>query len=643
MIQKRAGTRPNNKETIKLRQNGGEWVIFPDMLPTKRWRGYETRYDPTQTRGVFPVGQNVTFQGTDNPTPRGGYEVIGTEASNATPVKRAWVFETREGLKYELKMAGTTLVHWLEGTSTEYETLLTGLTADTEWGYANISETGALYASTYFSNGTDGFYEWNGSRATVSGVTTNTISIASGTWTNLGFYTSGTREVLIDGVAYAYTGGEGTTTLTGVTPDPSANGVAAGDIAVQKPRAVSSMSSVQGSVVFAHDGRIHARLETKKSVWNYSKLDNPDDWTTGATDGDGGAKEVEFGGPITAFAKLNKTILCFKPRIVKLLEFIQMGDRLDAPRYQTLVPSDDKSTSLGAVNQKSTFATPQGVVFVTPDKRMMLLSGITQNDQPQYYVLSEPIQPIFDRGVHDEASGICVDNVVYYAFKQDEFSTTNDIVVVGDLTKISLDPSGEPTPIRWDAPYIGWNVSDWTAIESATDKRIEIRWHSSINSNTYRVIQSKTDNTSSFTTTLRLWNEHFDQPNKRKLVDAIFVEIRMSQISSIPFTVLYDEDGVTNQEEFTLDADSADNKFTKTTYNPFGASPFGSQQIGSNAVNEDMSRYRFFLELKKNIRFFTISCQIGSDGEGENYELIRVGYRLVEIENDIPRNMKITP
>lgn len=641
-MNKRPSTRPNNAESTKLKQEGGRWYYFPDQLQTGKFRGFVNRDDATQTRGVFVVGQNVSFIGTDNPTIRKGYEVVGSEAADATPVKRAWTFETREGAKFELKGFDTKVKYWLEGVSTDYLDLLTGLTSGLEFGYANISETTADTAKTFFCNGTDDWYEFNGAYATISGTTTNTLSIASGTWTALGVYSTGTRSVIINGTAYAYTGGEGTTTLTGVTPDPTLQPVNAGDIAVQQPRAVSAMSSVKGRVAFAHDGRIHARLDTKKSVWNYSKLDNPDDWTAGSSDGDGGAKEVEFGGPITAFGKLNKTVLCFKPRVIKLLDFIQVGTRLDSPRYQTLVPSDDKSTSLGAVNQKSTFSTPKGVVFVTPDKRMMLLSGITANSEPQYVSLSEPVQPIFDRGVHDEASGICVNNVIYYAFKQDKNSTYNDTVLIGDLTKITPDATGDPVPIRWDAPYIGWAVSDWTAIESTDNKEIEVRWHSAINSSSYRVTDSKSDNTSSFTTTLRTWAEQFDLPHKRKKIDMIYVEIRMSEITEVTATVLYDEDGVTGQETVILDADSADHRFTNTEYNPFGASMFGSQQFGSNPENDEMSKYRFFIELKKNVRFFTVSLQLSTDAEGQNYELIRYGYRLAEVENDVQRSLKLT-
>lgn len=641
-MNKKPSSRPNSAESSKLKDGGGTWRFFPDQLQTGKFGGFVNRDDATQVRGVSVIGQNMTFIGTDNPTVRKGYEVIGTEAADITPVTRAWIFETREGAKFELKAYDTKVRYWLEGTSTDYLDLLTGLTADKEFAYANISDTASTTAKTFFCNGTDDWYEFTGAHATISGSTINTLSIASGTWTALGFYTTGTRSIIIRGTVYSYTGGEGTTTLTGVTPDPTLQPVAAGDIAVQSPLVVSAMATIKGQVGFAHDGRIHARLETKKSIWNYSKLDNPDDWTAGSSDGDGGAKEVEFGGPITSFGKLNKTVLCFKPRIIKLLDFIQVGSRVDSPRYQTLVSTDDKSTSLGAVNQKSTFSTPKGVVFVTPDKRMMLLSGVTANNEPQYYTLSEPVQPIFDRGVHDEAAGICVNNIIYYAFKETKDSTYNDVVIIGDLTKITLDANGEPVPIRWDTPYIGWNVSDWTAIESETDKKIEVRWHSSINSSSYRIIDSKTDNTSSFTTTLRTWAETFDLPFKRKQMDMLYVEIKMSEITEVTATILYDEDGVTGQEVFVLDADSADHKFAKITYNPFGASVFGSQQFGSNPENDNMPKYRFFLELKKNVRFFTVSLQLSTDGEAQNYELVRYGYRLREVENDIERKYKLT-
>jgi len=51
------------------------------------------------------------------------------------------------------------------------------------------------------------------------------------TWAAAGFDTAG--QVVIDAITYTYTGGSGTTTLTGVTPDPTAGGHIAGAVVEQ--------------------------------------------------------------------------------------------------------------------------------------------------------------------------------------------------------------------------------------------------------------------------------------------------------------------------------------------------------------------------------------------------------------------------
>lgn len=617
-------------------KNLGQWFLFPDMLPNRRFSGFVNRDDVTQNRGVFPVGQNVSLLGSSLPTLRKGYEVIGTEGATATPVRRAWLFETRGGAQFEIRVVSTTIEYWLWGTSTDWATLLTGLTDNTTWSFANIGKSSDSTSHCLFNNGTDSFYRFDGAYATVSSAGANTLTIASGTWTSLGFYTSGTRSVIIGGTVYTYTGGEGTATLTGVTPDP--NGVVtAGSLAVQSPQVVSTLASFLSSVIFAHDGRLHSRLESKQSIWNYSKLDDPFDYTPGSSDGDGGAKEVEFGGPITAFGKLNKGVLCFKKRLVKILDFIQVGTRLDSPRYQTLTSTDDRGTTFGAVSQKATFSTPYGMVFVTPDKRMVLLTGVTANNEPQYTVLSEPIQSVFERGVHTDGAGICVDNTIYYAFKENEDSASNDTVLVGDLTKITPDLNGNPIPVQWDLPYIGWNVQDWTSIYNTTTGENEVHFHSSLSNSSYRVIDDKTDLTGAFTATVRTWAEHFDLPQHQKLIDYIYIEIRMNENSEVTATALYDENGVTQTTDYVLSGDDESQRFDNTVFNPFGASSFGSVKLGSSVANDDMPKFRFYLPIKANTWLYNISLQLSSDGENSNFELVRFGYRLQQVKTNPDR------
>lgn len=626
-----------NQIQVDGAKNRRQWFIWPDQLPNGKFSGFKNRDNASQLLGSFVVGQNVKFSGNSLPAIRDGFTVLGTEASNTTPVQRAWVFKNRDGDIFEIKAYSTFLYFWMTGVSTEWQLLDDGFTSGLEFGYGNIGETGGDF-HTFFCNGTDAWKQWNGANAVISSVAANTLTkTGAGTWTAANFYSTGTRAVMINGVEYDYTGGDGTTTLTGVTPDP--NGVVtAGMVAVQAPRAVSFTSAPAVSqVIAAHDGRLHARSDTKKTVWNYSKLDNPDDFTTGANDGDAGTKDVEFGDSITTFGKLNKAILCFKKNIIKSLEFVQGNSRIDVPFYRTIVPADDKSTTIGATNQRSTFATPYGMVFVTQDKQLLLLTGVTGNNEPQYIVLSEPIQPLFDNGVHTDATGICVDNILWYSFKSSIDATYNDTVIRGDMTQQTASKDGKVIPILWDAPYVGWNVKDWTAVYNSSTGKNEVHFHSSTNSNSYKITPtSKTDNPSegndgSFTSIIRSWAETFGVPHKQKRVSAGFIEIKMAENAEILSTLLFDEDGVTAQQERVLDADSADHKFTKTAYNPFGASPFGTVQFGSNPSIDDLPVYRFDLEILPNTYFFNISLQLSTSGAAQNFEVVRFGLELAEI------------
>ena len=631
-----------NQTKIQNNKNLNKWVIFPEALPTQRFGAYEVREDFTQNRGKFVIGQNMTFNNARIPTLRNGYEVISSEATDSTPVKRAWLFETRDGAQWEIKAYGTTVYGRVIGVMSDFILLKGGFTSGLDFGYANIGKTADTTTHTYFCNGTEDFYRFNGAYTTVASSAANTITLPSGTWTALGFYTSESpRSVIIEGVEYAYTGGEGTTTLTGVTPD--ASGITVGAYAVQSPFQLSGGTTpIKGQVMMAHDGRLHARNEAKKDVWNYSKLDDPNNFSTGSSDGDGGAKEVEFGGPITAFGKLNKTALCFKNRIIKALSFNQVGARLDSPVYTTLIPADDKGTSLGAINQKSTFSTPLGQVFITPDKRMVLLSGVTANNEPQYLFLSDPIQPVMTQGVHDEGTGICVDNIVWYSFKSDINSTYNDVVIRGDLTRQTITSEGKVIPVQWDTPYIGWNVADWTVVYREDLGKNEVHWHSSINSSSYRIIDNKADNNLPYTGILRTWNESFGEPNSQKKIDYVYLEVEMSPLTELNVTLLYDEDGCTDRDERVLKAiDATNQSFNSSFYNPFGASAYGSQPIGSNPAESVLKKYRFMIETPNNTFFYNLALQISVIKEANDFKLIRWGARVTEVMAEPDKKLKI--
>lgn len=626
------------QDVIDVTPKKGQWHVYPRQLPGGVFRAFEDREDISHLRGAWVLGQNFKFRKAGLPTLREGAEVIGTASGDALPVNRAWIFETRGGVKFELKAYSTLIkVRIIDVTGNTFYTLLTGLTTGLDFGYANIGESGGEFHS-FFNNGTDSFYQFNGAYATVLSITGTTVTMSeSGTFTTRGFYSTGTRSITVNGVQYPYTGGEGTATLTGIT---DTTGISVGDIIFQSPRVVSALANFKSNVIMAHDGRIHLALASAPSTWCYSNLDNPDDFSgTAANDGEGDSKDIEFSGGIKAFGKLNNTILGFKERIIKYLDFIQSGTRLDVPYWRTLIPADDKSTTLGAINQKSTIATPYGCVFITPDKRLILLTGITQNNQPQYLVLSDPIQPIFDAGVFDDASCICVNNVLKISYKASSASASNDTVLYGDMSRQSADRVGRVLPIQWDTPNVGWGVKDWTAVNEGGE--VETHWHSSTSSDSHRELDdNKSDDGSGFTATLRSWAEDFGLSHLRKKVDLAWVDIRMKESSEFTITHLYDENGYTFVQETDIAGTETTKRYSAPEYNPFGASAFGTQKFGSNPENDALSIYRFPIELNPNKWFYNISMQISGDVAGNDCELIGFGYRLFDVEETIPRTIK---
>ena len=620
----------------------GEWFVWPDSLQNGRFRGFEDRDEESQLRGSFILGQNVTLGGANLPSIRQGFAPVGTEATNATPVQRAWLFERRDTVQIEMKAYDTGLYAFIVGVSTEFELIKGGFTAAQEFGFANIGKSGETFSWVIFGNGKENSFYWMGAYgmyASDNGSNQITVS-GSVTLAALGFPATG--SLIISGVAITYTG-LSSQTFTGCSAVPPSPTV--GDIIYQVPIELTGVigGGIDPSkfhIAMAHDGRLHYIDEADPSKWVYSKLDDPLDITPGVADSSGGAKQLEFGGPAIGLGKLNKAAICFKNRLIKLLQFSQVGTRLDVPFYQTLVSVDDKGTTLGGVNQKSTFSTPSGLVFITPDKRMMLLTGVTANSEPQYICISDPIQPIFSAGFHDTATGICVDNKIWYSFKADVNSATNDTVLVGNMLKQTFDATGRILPIQWDTPITGWNVNDWTVIKN-TDGENELHFHSALNSSTYKVITDKTDNTQSFTATIRTWAETFGLPLNQKRIDMGFIEIKLKENSEVTATLLYDENGYTQQSPYKLLGTDTDNRFSSPPYNPFGAFPFGSQKFGSNPAVDDLQLYRFDLEVKPNIRFFNMSMQISIDGQGQDFELVRFGYRLAEVIKDRDKKFRV--
>lgn len=135
-----------------------------------------------------------------------------------------------------------------------------------------------------FPGGIQSCFDWNisngaerhmrGWKATTElfDVTANTITkVGTSSWASLGFNTTGT--VWIGGYPFAYTGGSGTTTLTGVTPDPTTYDFRLASTLVPDPDLVS-----QGSLEFLYVQTggtptwVELLTDKKSGKFNFTKI-----------------------------------------------------------------------------------------------------------------------------------------------------------------------------------------------------------------------------------------------------------------------------------------------------------------------------------------------------------------------------------
>lgn len=110
-------------------------------------------------------------------------------------------------------------------------TFFDGLVAGNTVNYTSYWDETQLTTVVLFVNQTPNIYYWSAAIASFASATVNTITkMGTQTWAELGFTTTGT--VQINDVSYAYTGGTGSTTLTGVSPSPALAG-SVGDMVAQ--------------------------------------------------------------------------------------------------------------------------------------------------------------------------------------------------------------------------------------------------------------------------------------------------------------------------------------------------------------------------------------------------------------------------
>jgi hypothetical protein len=168
------------------------------------------------------------------------FDFIPTRASNVRNMRAGFLTSAgNDGkLQYRYKNPDDTI------TWRDLQTGLPGVVLSFTGEYWDTTEKLKLLL---WIDGSNNVYEWNGTTTTFASATTTTITKqGTQTWAQTGFYVGRDKKVVIDGIVYTYTGGETTTTLTGVTPDPTLGLHTVGDVIHQQyvTNALSGMTAI---------------------------------------------------------------------------------------------------------------------------------------------------------------------------------------------------------------------------------------------------------------------------------------------------------------------------------------------------------------------------------------------------------------
>src|SRR3990167_11287098 len=202
--------------------------------------GYVTASDETNSdkRLLATGSQNVLVDRNRKVKIRSGYTRLGAGNASETPVRNAFTWFNSTGGELPLRFYDD---EWEVYLGTVDGTEIDAWTRFTSGRSTTAIPRGAIFFDTVENideiilvEGTDDLIEWNGAVAVVSSITATTITKAgTTTFAQNRFYTSANKTVVCvrTGTEYVYTGGETTTTLTGIA---DTTGLIAGDILVQK-------------------------------------------------------------------------------------------------------------------------------------------------------------------------------------------------------------------------------------------------------------------------------------------------------------------------------------------------------------------------------------------------------------------------
>lgn len=546
--------------------------------------------------------QNIDLSSAGAIGPRLGKTLFGTETTGVGEILGAAVAVRRDGTQIPLRVRDT-ILEWYHATSLSWNTLVTGLTDNVQYSFANYVTS--TYDRIYIGNGVDTTISWNTATTQLTSAVVAadaTINVTSTT----GFAASGSIIIAGDTISYS---GKTSTTFTG------ASGALDHVTALGVAQVTSTVSAIEkGTIMMVKDWRLSiAGTPTKEPVMTLSKANSPEDFTESSPRvvGDGDIEDFpEGGGGITSLAERDKWWIIFKKNTIRVFSLdistAASGD-LEIPTTKAVVTAPN----IGAVNHYGTTGADNDIFYVSPTGGVRSLSQVLDSTGVVSSIkvndITDVIRPTLVDYDFTKAASVFFDKKVLVSCKSSSDLTFNDTVVVYDLRTKGI------------VLYKGWSVACWFIYNN------DLYFGSMSDPNTYKAFDSYSDYEGATTETPIdvVWRSkrfNFGHFSKEKEVDLIYVEGLIATGTDIDVTIRYDEDGSRASIEKTIEGDGS--YVTQTPVNALGINELGTEPLaGTISAVSDLNKFRVYLTLPTDSAAFNMDIQFGCTTVGGRWKI----------------------
>lgn len=508
-----------------------------------KFNGYRNKEDITNMpRGFLVSGsQNVLTNDAERISIRRGYKLFGEENTQAFGILSSYDWKTNRNKEQHLRSWDDKIEYLAYDTSGNptWVELASGFSS-VVFRYTEFWDTTELIDVLLFVNGTSNIYEWSGATTTFASATVNTITKeGSETWAEEGFYLNGTRAVVIGGTIYTYTGGENTTTLTGVTPDPTLAGYAVGTPIAQAVRTTANSAMTGLPATFRNqyiatlNNQVYIGSGTSRIVY-VSQINDYTDYSFSAPRTPGEGATLTLDSTVSGFVPQESVMyitggLDFWYETELILSSDLASEDLKVKRLKT-------TGGQAAQSQELIGKIKNNVVFVSHEPTLDQLGRI-QNyfATPQTENISDPIKNDFDKLDFTDGQVFYYRDFIYITCPQDS------VTLMYNLREK-----------HWEAPQI-LPIGRFSVIEG------ELYGHSYAQPETYKMFSGWSDRYIEATNTgnpidakAYLSYEHYGVPANLKNMNEFYVEGYIQENTSLEIGIRYEIDGCATDTAYML-------------------------------------------------------------------------------------------